>query len=127
MKGIYKIADVNIGVSSLYKSVHEYCRDYASTDEPDKYVLHRVIRVRKDDYVILGDNCINNEYGIKDKDILGVMTSYVRKGKSHSVTDTSYRLYTWYIMHTIPVRVFFKKLKGKAKRIVKRFVYGKKI
>ena len=93
--------------------------------EPDKYVLHRVIRVRKDDYVILGDNCINNEYGIKDKDILGVMTSYVRKGKSHSVTDTSYRLYTWYIMHTIPVRVFFKKLKGKAKRIVKRFVYGK--
>ena len=39
MKGIYKIADVNIGVSSLYGSVHEYCRDYASTDEPDFEVV----------------------------------------------------------------------------------------
>ena len=35
MKGIYKIADVIISVSSLYDSVHEYCRDYESTGKPD--------------------------------------------------------------------------------------------
>ena len=32
---------------------------------PDSYVLHRIIEVRPEDYVILGDNCVNKEYGIK--------------------------------------------------------------
>jgi hypothetical protein len=32
------------------------------------YILHRVIEVREKDYVILGDNCVNREYGITDDD-----------------------------------------------------------
>ena len=28
---------------------------------PDHYVLHRIVAVRENDYVILGDNCINRE------------------------------------------------------------------
>ena len=57
---------------------------------PNWYVLHRIVEVRPDSYVILGDNCIAKEYGILDSDILGVMTSYVRKGKRHTVSDRSY-------------------------------------
>ena len=60
---------------------------------PNKYVLHRIVEVRDNGYVILGDNCINKEYGIKDSDIIGVMTGYVRNGKEHSIYDKSYRLY----------------------------------
>lgn len=45
---------------------------------PASYVLHRVVEVREDSYVILGDNCINKEYGIKDEDIIGVMTSFAQ-------------------------------------------------
>ena len=89
---------------------------------PNKYVLHRVVEVRKNDYVILGDNCINKEYGITDGDIIGVMTGYVRKGRTHTVKDRSYRIYKAYIMHTIPLRVLFKKVKFKTKRAVKRFL-----
>ena len=89
---------------------------------PNKYVLHRVIAVRKNDYVILGDNCVNKEYGITDKDIIGVMTGYVRGGNPHTVDDRSYRLYTWYIMHTIPLRTTFKKTLGVVKRVIKRFI-----
>lgn len=89
---------------------------------PNKYVLHRVVEVRKNDYVILGDNCINKEYGITDGDIIGVMTGYVRKGRTHTVKDRSYRIYKAYIMHTIPLRVLFKKVKLKTKRTVKRFL-----
>ena len=89
---------------------------------PNKYVLHRVVEVRKNDYVILGDNCINKEYGITDGDIIGVMTGYVRKGREHTVKDRSYRIYKAYIMHTIPLRVLFKKVKLKTKRTVKRFL-----
>ena len=37
---------------------------------PNSYVLHRIIEVRENDYVILGDNCLNKEYGITDDDII---------------------------------------------------------
>ncbi|MBQ8548352.1 MAG: S24/S26 family peptidase [Lachnospiraceae bacterium] len=60
---------------------------------PKSYVLHRVVEVREKDYVILGDNCINKEYGIRDEDILGVMTSFVRDGKEVPVSHKGYRMY----------------------------------
>ena len=57
------------------------------------YVLHRIVEVREKDYVILGDNCVKREYGITDEDILGVMTSFVRDGKTVQVTDPLYKAY----------------------------------
>lgn len=71
---------------------------------PHQYVLHRVVEVRSDGYVILGDNCENKEYGIGDQDILGVMTSFVHRGKTVKTDDLSYRIYVhvWYWMY--PVR-----------------------
>ena len=72
----------------------------------NKYVLHRVVEVRENDYVILGDNCVNREHGISDADILGVMTGYVRKGKTHSVSDRGYRLYSAIWLRTEKPRVF---------------------
>ncbi|MBQ7168924.1 MAG: hypothetical protein IJR63_03355 [Synergistaceae bacterium] len=77
---------------------------------PNFYVLHRVIDVRENDYVILGDNCIAYEYGITDADIFGVMTGFTRGGKSYSVDDSGYRLYTFIILHTITIRIFTKRV-----------------
>ena len=89
---------------------------------PNKYVLHRIIAVRPNDYVILGDNCVRKEYGIKDSDIIGIMTGFVRNGRSYSVKDLPYRLYSAYIMSTIPIRIFRKKAVLKAKRTVKKII-----
>ena len=44
---------------------------------PSSYVLHRIIEVKDDSYVIMGDNCVSKEYGIKDSDIIGIMTDYL--------------------------------------------------
>ena len=90
--------------------------------EPDEYILHRVVEVRENDYVILGDNCINPEYGIKDEDILGVMTSYVRNGKEHKVTDADYKIYESVILNTAGARIFAKRAAGKIKRTAKRII-----
>ena len=60
---------------------------------PDSYVLHRVVEVRENDYVILGDNCAAKEYGIKDADILGVMTGYVRGGCSPLAAKKAYPVF----------------------------------
>ena len=89
---------------------------------PDQYVLHRVIKVRSDDYVILGDNCINKEYGIKDKDIIAVMTGYIRRGKEHTTEEIGYRLYSFIWIHTIPVRIGFKKLGIRIKKLIRQII-----
>ena len=85
--------------------------------EPDQYVLHRIIKVRPKDYVILGDNCINREYGIKDEDILGVMTGFVRDGKKYSIDALGYRIYLFVWLHTAGLRIVVKKCFDKMKRI----------
>ena len=45
------------------------------------YILHRIIEVLPDSYVICGDNCIQKEYGITDEQILGVLTGFYRGSK----------------------------------------------
>ena len=47
-----------------------------------QYVLHRIIKVYKDDYVICGDNRWQKEYGITDHHIIGVLTGVIRNGKT---------------------------------------------
>lgn len=89
---------------------------------PKSYVLHRIIEVRRDDYVILGDHCIAKEYGIKDEDILGIMTAYSRDGKNHTVKEASYLRYTKRCLKLYPIRVFFQRLLGKGKRAVRKVI-----
>lgn len=86
------------------------------------YVLHRVVKVCEDGYVILGDNCLNKEYGIKDEDILGVMTSFVRDGKEYSVDAGLYRVYVkvWYAIY--PIRRLWKLLGGLRRNLWKKKV-----
>ena len=76
---------------------------------PNDYVLHRVVEVHPDSYVILGDNCVAKERGITDGDILGEMTGFVRDGKQHGITEPWYRCYTFACLHTIAVRTFMKR------------------
>ncbi|MBQ3886239.1 MAG: S24/S26 family peptidase [Ruminococcus sp.] len=104
---------------TVTKKGSERCRKYDVVlyrRPPDKYVLHRVVKVRENDYVILGDNCINKEYGITDDDILGVMTSFVHKGKQHTVNDMTYRIYSHLWVDLSFFRVKLKKLRMKIKR-----------
>ena len=98
----------------------ERCRKYDVVlyiRPPHDYVLHRVVEVRKDDYVILGDNCLNKEYGITDEQIIGVLRAFVRDGKTISADDRLYRLYAraWYALY--PLR--------RAKRLCRIFLRRK--
>lgn len=85
---------------------------------PDKYVLHRIVRVRLDDYVILGDNCIHKEYGIRDEDIIGVMTGFVRDGREHSVKEAGYMTYSFLQLYLSPVRISLTKAAFRLRRLI---------
>lgn len=89
----------------------------------DRYVLHRVISVKSDVYVIRGDNCTEKEY-IKKEFVLGILDSFTRNGKTYDCkSDKAYRLYCRFWSFTAPVRIAFIKarlwlynlLKGKNK------------
>ena len=46
----------------------------------ERYVLHRVLKIKKDHYVIRGDNTYSEEFIPKDK-VFGILTSYYKNDK----------------------------------------------
>lgn len=57
-----------------------------------KYVLHRILKVRKNDYIICGDNRIRRET-VPHEWIIGVVSGYYKGKKFISVKDRKYLLY----------------------------------
>lgn len=109
-------------VFTVKKKTEERCRKYDVVlyrRPPNQYVLHRIVRVREDDYIICGDNCINLEYGIKDEDIIGVLAEFVRKGRKISVDNSLYRLYSVIWCTIFPIRRVLMKFKIKLKGLKK--------
>lgn len=88
-----------------------------------KYVLHRILRFDGDVCIIRGDNTFVLERIPRDM-ILGVLVRFNRKGRSHSVTDRSYRAYVVFWRLIYPFRYLwyrFRRLAGGAyRRIFKR-------
>ena len=74
------------------------------------YVLHRIVRVRSEDYVVRGDNRWHKEAGVRDEQILGVLTSVIRDGKELSVRDPKcrFRVRIWRVF--FPLRVCWRKI-----------------
>lgn len=84
-----------------------------------QYVLHRILKVRENDYVICGDNRWNREYGITDRHIIGVLTGVIRDGKEIPVTDRKYRIYVHLWCDFFPVRAFIIRVRQFLKRRLK--------
>lgn len=97
-----------------------YRRPHKGAKNDTQYVLHRIIEVRPDSYVILGDNCVAKEYGIKDSDILGRMVSITRNGRTISCDSPSMVIYSRVWVTLAPVRIFAKRAKAFVYRRIKR-------
>lgn len=82
----------------------------------DELVLHRVIEVKSDGYIICGDNCVNFE-DVKDEQIIGVLSEFYRKNRHYTVESKGYRLYSKIWVAIYPVRMFFKRVRGSAAKI----------
>ncbi len=82
-----------------------------------QYVLHRILKVRSNDYVICGDNRWSKEYGISDRHIIGVLTGIVRNGRKISVKDLKYRLYVHLWCDLFIIRAPITRVVSKIKRM----------
>lgn len=90
--------------------------DVALYKRGDSYVLHRVIKVLPDSYIIRGDNCIAKEYGITDSDVLGVLTAFYRGDKEKSVSSANYKLYSRLICAAHPIVSLKLKIAARLRR-----------
>ncbi len=93
-------------VMEIRKKGPERCKKYDAVlyKTGERYVLHRIIKVRAKDYVIVGDHCFRKEYGITDEQILGVLTGVVRNGRHIRVTDKKYLCYVHLWCDFYPIR-----------------------
>ena len=87
------------------------------------FVLHRVIKVLKnseldEEYVICGDNQFVKEYGVKNENIVAVLTEFTRKGKKYTIESKSYKLYCFIWVNSMWGRKKVKGLKRRFKNIL---------
>ena len=90
------------------------------------YILHRIIEVLPDSYVICGDNCIQKEYGITDEQILGVLTGFYRGSKQINMDGFGYRLYVRVWCRLYPIRKIYGRMRRVAVRVWHKIQRGKK-
>ncbi len=97
--------------------LHKY--DVALYRRGRNYVLHRVIGVEKDHYLIRGDNTYSVET-VSDEDVIGVLTSFKRKGKEISTENRSYRFYVRFWNAIYPVRALYARFRRATVRVARR-------
>lgn len=69
-----------------------------------KYILHRIIDIKKDSYNTAGDHNWWKEYNVTNDEIIGVLTAYVKVGKEISVNDAGYKMYVHLWCDLYPMR-----------------------
>lgn len=84
------------------------------------YIMHRVVEVHDDHYIIVGDNLLKKEY-VTDDMICGVLVGFYKNGKYYIDCNKSlmYKLYSriWVALYPLrPLYIAIKKPFGWIKR-----------
>ena len=75
-----------------------------------KLLLHRIIKVTDNGYLIRGDNLLNTETDVTDNNIIGVLKCFYRGGKFVDCEKSlKYKIYVFWISINYPLRYFWKK------------------
>lgn len=73
-----------------------------------QYVLHRIRKVTRDGFFIIGDHCTEGET-VRAERIIGVLDSIKRDGKTVPLKGFSYKMYVF----SLPLRRFAIKVRRK--------------
>ena len=86
--------------------------------------MHRIVSVKPDHYIIIGDNLLRKEY-VTDDMIIGVLRGFYKNGRRYVDLDKNrfYKLYSrlWVALYPLrPLYVYGKRAVRKLIRILKR-------
>lgn len=76
-----------------------------------KYVMHRVVAVKEDHYLCLGDNTYQYEH-ITHKQMLGVVSAFKRGQKRIEVDSLGYRIYSRLWVALYPLRKLYRRTRS---------------
>lgn len=86
-----------------------------------KLVMHRIVAVKEDHYICLGDNTESFET-IYPEQMVGMVTAFNRGKKRIPVTDPGYRLYCRLWRPTRPLRKLYKMVRHCLGKYLKRIL-----
>lgn len=82
----------------------------------EELVLHRVVDVLPEGYLIRGDHCRESD-PVSKMQILGILSAFTRNGKPHTITSPGYVIYSRIIVWLNPVlRLAMKVRRGILRR-----------
>ena len=79
----------------------------------DQYILHRILKVLPEGYMICGDHNWKKDPIVREEQILGRMVSFVRDGREISVKNPMYQCYVHLWCDVFPVRVLLLKVRAR--------------
>ena len=74
-----------------------------------QYVLHRIVKT-DETFTCMGDNQFGKETGIRQDQMIGLVTAFYRKEKKISVTNTGYQIYCRFCHHTRFIRRVWRRI-----------------
>lgn len=77
-----------------------------------QYILHRIVGENADGFVLRGDNQYEKEYGIKNEQILGLLTAVIRNGKELKTDSFPIKIYAFLRCDFFFVRKLIFKVKN---------------
>lgn len=83
------------------------------------YVLHRIIRVKDNGYVIRGDNCFGDEF-VLDSQIIGVLDSFYHGKRLIKMDDLCYIIYYRFWCLIYPIRSCLMKIRWCLGRMIRK-------
>lgn len=90
--------------------------------ENGQFILQRVMFVNNGNLVVRGDNQWDNEYNVRQNQIVGVLKNFERDGKIHNVNDRDYLTYVKFLPLIRLVRKTYYNLKSRVYKFVKFLV-----
>lgn len=83
-----------------------------------KIVMHRVVDIRENEYICLGDNTYEYEH-IAPEQLIALVSAFKRGDRRIDADSIPYRWYCRVWVASFPLRKFLKRVRGRLRRLLK--------
>ena len=104
----------SVVLSPLPEKLNKYDLPLYQRDD-GHFVLHRIVEVR-DTYTCIGDNQFEYEHGLRQDQMIALVTAFTRGKREIPVTNPGYRIYCRIWHWSRPLRHFWRRGKGWLRR-----------
>ena len=83
------------------------------------FILHRIIKIRKNAYILRGDSCMTTET-VLPENVLGILVGRYRNGKYKAFNNRTNYAFAGFWKFIFPIRWCYRKASGAFRRIFRK-------